>query len=114
MHERPVTENILKIVLDYVEENEAEKVKNVQLVIGRLTGVVEDSVRFYWESLTVDTPAEGAELKVENVPIKVKCHNCGEEYEAEDQFSLFCPSCDFFGGEVISGKELLVDKIEVE
>lgn len=114
MHEGPVTESILKIVLDYAEENRAERVIKVQVTIGEMTGYVEDSIRFYWNSLTVGTKAEGAELEIKYVPIKVECGSCGNEYTAPDQYSLFCPSCGFFGGTVITGKELTVDSIEIE
>jgi hydrogenase nickel incorporation protein HypA/HybF len=114
VHEMPVTQSIFDIVTEYAREHNAERVRRVTVVIGNLTGVVEDSVRFYWESLTKGTIAENAELVVVHVPLKVRCYGCGTEYEADDQFAMFCPSCNFFGGEVLSGKELYVDTIEVE
>lgn len=114
MHEMPYTQNIFQIVIDYAKKHNSSKVKKVYLKIGNMTGVVEDSVRFYWESLTVGSVAEGAELVVEHVPIKVRCYNCSTEYVAEDQFSFVCPECKFFGGEVLSGKEVVVESIELE
>jgi hydrogenase nickel incorporation protein HypA/HybF len=114
VHEGPVTESILKIVLDYAEEKKAERVTKVHVTIGEMTGYVEDSIRFYWDSLTVGTKAEGAELEISYVPIRIKCGSCGNEYIAPDQFSLFCPSCGFFGGTTVTGKELTVDSIEIE
>lgn len=114
MHEMPITQSIFEIVTEYARMNSAVRVKKVRIVIGNFTGVVEDSVRFYWESLTRDTVAEGAELEVEHVPLKVRCYNCQSEYSAVDQFSMFCTSCNAFGGEVLSGKELLVDTIDID
>lgn len=114
MHEGPVTESILKIVQEYAEKHNARKVNRVVIVVGKMTGYEEHAIRFYWEALTLDTVAEGAELEVIHVPIKVKCSSCGEVYEAEDQYGLFCPSCGFYGGEVESGKELYVDSIEID
>lgn len=114
MHEGPVTESILKIVLEYAEKHRARRVKKVEIVVGRLTGYEESSIRFYWEALTVDTPAYGSELEVRHVPITVRCSNCGEVYEAEDQYSLFCPECGFYGGSIETGKELFVESIEIE
>ncbi len=114
MHEMPYTQSIFEIVIDYAKQHNSSKVKKVYLKIGDMTGVIEDSVRFYWESLTVGSVAEGAELIVEHVPIRVRCYNCGTEYVAPDQFSLFCPECNFFGGEMLSGKEMLVESIELE
>lgn len=114
LHEGPVTESILKIVLEYAEKHNARKVNKVSVVVGKMTGYEESSIRFYWEALTVDTIAYGSELEITYVPINVKCSACGEVYEAEDQFGLFCPSCGFYGGELQSGKELYVDTIEID
>lgn len=114
MHEGPVTESILNIVLEYAEKHHARKVKKVNVVIGKMTGYMESSIKFYWSALTVDTIAYGSEIEITYVPIKVKCRNCSETYEAEDQFGLFCPSCGFFGGDIESGKELYVDSVEIE
>lgn len=114
MHEGPVAQSILQIVQDYAAENQAKQVKKVTVIVGEMTGYVESAIRFYWESLTLGTVAEGSEIEIYYVPIKVKCNNCGIEYEAKDQFDLFCPNCNFFGGTVITGKELLVDSIEIE
>lgn len=114
MHERPVTESIFSIVMEHAAKKDAVRVKKVKIVVGELTGYVEDSIRFYWQALTEGTIAEGAELEVEYVPIKVKCSGCGHEYTAPDQYSMFCPECNFFGGQMMSGKELLVESIEVE
>lgn len=114
LHEGPITESILKIALEYAEKHSAKKVNKVSVVIGKMSGYEESSIRFYWEALTSGTIAEGAELEITHVPISVKCQSCGELYEPEDQYSLFCPNCSFYGGEIKSGKELFVDSIEVE
>ncbi len=113
MHEMPVAQNIFDIVTEYATEHDAARVTRVHLKIGAMTGVVEDSVRFYWESLTIGTVAEGAVLDVEVVPITAVCYSCGEEYSAVDQFALFCTACAAFGGRVTSGKELTVESIEI-
>ncbi|MCX7831914.1 MAG: hydrogenase maturation nickel metallochaperone HypA [Actinobacteria bacterium] len=114
LHEGPVTESILKIVLEYAEKHNARTVNKVSVVIGKMTGYEESPIRFYWEALSSGTVAEGAELEVIYTPISVKCQSCGEVYEPEDQYSLFCPNCGFYGGEIKSGKELFVDSIEID
>ena len=49
MHELSVTENILKTSLEYADREHAVKVTAINLNIGQLSSIVDDSVQFYWE-----------------------------------------------------------------
>ena len=49
MHELAVTESILKTSLEYAEKEQAKKVTDVFLVIGKLSSYVDDSIQFYWD-----------------------------------------------------------------
>lgn len=113
MHEFGITQEILSISKNHAEKNGAARVTKVVISVGRMTGVVEDCLRFYWDQLIKDTVVDGAELVVKDIPIRLKCISCGAENEVED-IALTCPSCESFGPEVTAGKELLVDTIEIE
>lgn len=113
MHEMTITQGILDIVLDTAEKNKAKKVSSVTLVVGSLSQVVPDCVAFYFEIMTKDTIAEGAELIVKDVPAKAKCSKCGIFFEAEDM-SLKCPECGELLGKLISGRELSVESIDID
>ncbi len=113
MHELSITEDILSIVLAQAEANNAKKVTRVNLKIGKMATVVSDCVRFYFELMSKDTIAKGAEVKIEEVPIKGKCFLCKGEFEM-DELCLVCPKCQAIGVEVVSGKELCVESIEIE
>jgi hydrogenase nickel incorporation protein HypA/HybF len=41
------------------------------------------------------------------------CLECGEEFE-HDLYSRFCPKCDSFATELLAGRELQIDSIEVD
>lgn len=113
MHEFGITENIMSIVLSHGEKEGAKKVIKIYLKIGEMTQIVDDSIRFYFEQLSEGTIAEGAELIVENVPVRVRCSKCGTEKEAAD-YNFTCPSCGTVCIEFIGGRELEVDNIEIE
>lgn len=113
MHEFGITQEILRIARERAEAAGARKVTKVKVTVGAMTGVVEDSLRFYWDQLVPGTIVEGAELEVDNVPITLRCPSCNEESEVED-VALVCPKCSAFGPEVIAGKELQVSSLEVE
>jgi hydrogenase nickel incorporation protein HypA/HybF len=114
MHEMSVTQSILDIATRHAEKAGARRIVAINLVIGELTGFVDDSIQFYWDFLSKDTLAEGSQLFFERIPAQVHCHECGAEYTPPDSRLWTCPECDALGGEVISGREFSVASIEIE
>lgn len=112
MHELTITQNVLDIVLEHAQEAGAAKVSRIDLVIGEMTGVVEDCVRFYMGVIAKGTAAEEAELVVRQVPITARCQDCSADFEVRD-FVWTCPCCQSTRSEVIGGKDLFVESIEV-
>jgi len=113
MHELAITQNMLDLVLKKAEEAGAKEVKRINLVIGEMTGVVEECVQFYFNFLGNETIAEGAELSFTMVPMKVRCRDCGKSFELKESDSA-CPYCQGNNMEFIAGDELFVESIEVE
>ena len=113
MHELSITRSMLEIVLKQAEQAHAKKVTKINLVIGEMTGVVSDSVQFYLDFLTKETIAAGAVVSFKIVPLKAKCRNCLRTFELQE-FDWTCPHCKGKIIDVISGKELIVESIEVE
>ncbi|MEN8615144.1 hydrogenase maturation nickel metallochaperone HypA [Dehalogenimonas sp. THU2] len=113
MHEMAVTQSLLDIVLKEAAEAGAKKINAVNLVIGDLSGLVDDSIQFYFDFLTKDTAAEGATLVFKRVPVKMKCRACAEEFSPAPE-EWVCPKCDEWQAEVMTGKEFYIDSIEVD
>ena len=113
MHEFSITQSMLEIVLKQAEQAHAKKVTQINLIIGEMTGIVSDSVQFYLDILTKKTIAENAVVSFTIVPSKAKCRNCNQIFELKE-FDWTCPHCQGKIIDVISGKELIVESIEVE
>jgi hydrogenase nickel incorporation protein HypA/HybF len=114
MHELPVTQSILDIVLRHANQAGAAQVLAINLVIGGLTGFVDDSIQFYFDFLSKDTAAEGAQLHFERIVPRAQCHVCQAEYVPPNSRLWTCPECGALGGEVIAGREFYVASIEIE
>jgi len=114
MHELAVTQSILDIALRHAEQAGAQCIEAINLVIGDLTGFVDDSIQFYFEFLSQDTIAQGATLHFERIPARVRCPQCGAEYIPSNTRLWTCPECDALGGEIIAGREFSVTSIEVD
>jgi hydrogenase nickel incorporation protein HypA/HybF len=113
MHELSITQNLFDIVLEQAYQVEAKKVQKINIVIGEMTGVVEECIQFYFNFLSPGTIAEKAVLSFNKVPIKVQCQDCNNSFEAKE-FDWSCPYCQGNGLAIISGQELFLESIEVE
>lgn len=113
MHELSIAQSLLAIVVDEAERHEVKSLKRVGITVGAFSAVVPDALRFCWDLIVEDTVAAGAELLIEEVPMKGICHACGALLDmAEPVFE--CPQCQSDDFEVTQGQELMVAYIETE
>ena len=61
---------------------------------------------------TPGTPADGAELIVETVPVICRCRECGHDFQPSDVVYC-CPFCGDVSSQVCQGKELERMSLEV-
>ncbi|HEY1407148.1 MAG TPA: hydrogenase maturation nickel metallochaperone HypA [Spirochaetota bacterium] len=113
MHECSVVENLIRVTRAHLKDSKVAKVKSINLVVGELTGYVDDSLRFYFRVLSKDTELEGAEINVTYVKPKLRCEKCGKIFERA-RFSFDCPDCGVPGEMTKEGTEFYIDTIEVE
>jgi hydrogenase nickel incorporation protein HypA/HybF len=113
MHELPFVESILQITLEHAEKAGARKVVALDLVIGQMTSIVDDSVQFYWDILSRGTLAQGARLKFQRLLALYRCQDCGHTYSL-DGHHLACPQCDSACVQLVQGDELRLESIEIE
>jgi len=113
MHEVSICESIIDILSDQAAREGATRVTSVRLRIGEMSGVVEDSLRFAFEVVSKDTLAEGAELVIVSVPLAARCRACAVEFRIEG-YAFSCSSCGSPDIEVVSGREMLVEEIELQ
>lgn len=115
MHELAVTESILKVVLKHASLNGVRRVLGVALRIGELSDLEDEWLQRYFDYLSKDTPAAGARLRIERVPVVFRCAPCGHDFpvKVREIDRVRCPRC---GGErmtLISGREYFIKNIEV-
>ncbi len=116
MHELPITESILKIVLKHAEMSGVRKVITIHLQIGRLSDLEDDWIQRYFDYLSKGTVAEGAKLKIERTPVVMRCGACSASYETDiaKMGDPVCPSCGEKSGTLLSGREYTVKEMEVQ
>jgi hydrogenase nickel incorporation protein HypA/HybF len=110
MHELSVTQGILDIA---VRNAGTRKIKQINLVIGQFSSIVDDSVQFYWDVISKDTAAEGAWLHFERIPGEMTCQQCGHVFRPTDE-TFDCPECSSPLVKITKGEEFQVESIDVE
>jgi len=112
VHECSVVEQLVKIASSKAIESQAAGVERIHLVVGELTGYMEESIRFYFNILAKDTVLKGAELDITYVKPKLRCPSCGALFERA-RFSFDCPTCGTAGELTKTGSEFYIDTMEV-
>jgi hydrogenase nickel incorporation protein HypA/HybF len=113
VHELAITQNILEIVLDEAKTAQANKVTKISLVIGELSGIVSDSVLFYFDFLKKGNAAEEATIDFRLVPVELRCRDCLTNFNPKEDASWACPNCQGTNFDLINGRECYVESIEV-
>lgn len=113
MHEMSLMMGVLDAIEASAKENKALRVTEVKLVIGEMAEVLGDAMDFAFEALTPGTLAEGAKLSMTRITPKSRCLACNTEFE-HDRFHFACPQCDSLASELLAGREMYIESMEIE
>jgi len=114
MHEMSVAQNIIDIVTQHLPQNNARSVQTVTVKIGKMAGIVPDSLEFGFQVLASETPKfETAKLHMEFTPLVIQCGECNKDFEINEPFFI-CPDCSNTNVVILSGTELQVTEIEID
>jgi len=113
MHEMAIAQGVLEIALENAARHDAKKITQIKLLIGAMTEVEPDSLKFCFSALAEGTLAAGAELEIATIPLVGRCRDCSREFDVEG-FRFLCPDCGSAGVEILSGRELRVEHLEVD
>lgn len=116
MHELGIMTGVLDAVQTSAKQAGADRVLKVSLSVGEMTEAIEDALRFAFEALSEQQEyalCAGAELDIAMVRPRSRCLECGAEYD-HDRFHMLCPECGSFATELVAGRELQIDSIEVD
>jgi hydrogenase nickel incorporation protein HypA/HybF len=114
MHEASIATHLIQAVERRIDEGEITgRVRSIFLRVGRMTAVVPDNLRFLFGVLAEGSAVEGAELEIEEVPIRGRCRACEAEFEIHD-ICFFCSQCGSSDVDITSGRELMIVAVEVD
>lgn len=115
MHELQITERILDVVLKHAGGQDVNKVVRIHLRIGPLSDLEDEWIQHYFDYLSRGTIAENAQLAIVHAPAVLRCNSCGCSFEAgrEELSSARCPECDDASVQLVTGREYVIENMEV-
>jgi len=109
MHELSIACSIVEVVTATAK---GRRVHRVTVEIGELSGVMVDSVAFWFPEAAKGTTAEQANLDIREIAALARCERCSAEFPTPSLLTV-C-SCGSFRFKRLKGEELNVKSIELE
>jgi hydrogenase nickel incorporation protein HypA/HybF len=113
MHEQSIVHSLLSLALEKARKANARKIVGIHLVVGDYTGIEEDAVNFYFGFLSKDTIAAGARIRYTHVPGQLRCRDCDILFPLQKR-RYRCPECGGKRVEIVGGRELYIETMQVE
>ncbi len=114
MHEASIAQHIIEQVSERIENGTLPaRIEKINLKIGKMTAVVPENLCFMFGVLSRDTVLANVKLDITEIPVRCRCRACNAEYEAEEM-NFWCRECGSPEVTIISGREMVIDSVEVE
>jgi hydrogenase nickel incorporation protein HypA/HybF len=113
MHELAICQALIDQVAELAEERCAASVSDVFVAVGPLSGVESALLQNAFPIAVAGTVADGAELHIDILPVRVHCKDCDAESEVAAN-RLLCAQCGTWKTRLVSGDELLLTRVELE
>ena len=113
MHEMGIALEIIDIASASIPPSDVPvRVEKVNLKVGKMAAIVADSLRFCFEIAAKDGPLAGAVLQIEEIPVRARCKQCDAEWTIHEPV-FQCQQCGSGQIDIISGRELNIESIEI-
>lgn len=113
MHEMSIAQSVLDIVEEEMTRHGVEKLRAINLGVGKMSAVVPTHLNLCFQMLTEKTKLEGVILNIREIPVSYECGACSETFEV-DKMIFECPACQEPEPALLTGRELSIENIEVE
>jgi hydrogenase nickel incorporation protein HypA/HybF len=113
MHELSIAQSIADAAREHAAKNGGHRVLRIGVRVGEISGVAADALLFCFGMTVKDTDLDGAELDLEQIPVRYRCAACGHEFRPVD-FLADCPACGSTGASMVAGDELGMSFLELE
>jgi len=100
------------MAIESAKKDNAQRIINIKLVVGELTGIEKDAVNFYFGFMAKGTVAEGATIDFTFTKPQLRCRDCDIIFP-RDKLEFNCPECNKRAIEMVGGRELYIESVEI-
>lgn len=112
MHELAICQAMLDQVQVVAGNHGNAAVTGITVAVGPLSGVEPKLLERAFMLARAGTAAAGANLELQTTPVRIRCRRCGAESIAAPA-CLVCADCGDFHTELVSGDELILQRVEL-
>jgi hydrogenase nickel incorporation protein HypA/HybF len=113
MHELSIAMSLLDMVEEEAEARGGVRVLAVHLRLGPLSGVVKQALVSAYEIAREDSPMAETRLVIEDMPVVGYCPSCRAARAVVSPRDLRCIECGEATPELVGGRELEVNALEI-
>ena len=115
MHELGIVFSIIKQVDEVAEKNNVNKVEEVTLEIGEVSGIVPKYLNDCWSWAVNNRSKHMHDAKLDIIVVKAKsyCEDCETSYDTIT-YGKTCPNCHSSNTYLLTGNETYIKNIKVE
>jgi len=110
MHELGIVYEVIKVVDNFVKENELKRVEKIVLEIGQLSQAIPRFIKECYPAAVDNSPYENTELEIITITARGQCKNCNEIYNIIEHKKV-CPKCKEKTFNLISGEEFNIKEV---
>lgn len=114
MHELSIAMSILDLAAKEAKRHGGERVLEIRLKLGPLSGVVKEALLSAYELARENSPLEGTQLVIEDVPVLVECPTCRMIRPVISIQQMCCAACGSPSSDIVSGRELEIIALEIQ
>lgn len=113
VHEMAIAEDLLRQVLAAAAQNQVRRVLSVELELGVQRLIVPEALEAAFEALAEGSVAQGAVLRMVEVPLEARCGGCGAQFAPSiDDYA--CPRCGEAMAELLAGNDIILRSLDAE
>lgn len=113
MHEVALAQAVWRQVAAEMDRHKGRSLLAVRLLVGKWSGADPESLEFALKIMAGESPWPKAAFQIRSEPLGLECRKCGRSFEP-DEFNLACPGCRSPDVEVVKGKDVYLESLEIE